>query len=57
MPRLKHPHPGSRGEGTLIIGAGPGGLSAAYELVKAGFQPLVLEKANKMGGIARTVWT
>ena len=48
------PHNGDRGKDILIIGAGPGGLTAAHELVKAGFQPLVLEKTNKVGGIART---
>ncbi|WP_447982985.1 NAD(P)/FAD-dependent oxidoreductase [Nitrospira sp. Nam74] len=48
------PHNGRRGAGTVIIGAGPAGLTAAYELVKSGFQPLVLEKTNKVGGIART---
>lgn len=38
----------------VIIGAGPAGLTAAYELVKAGIKPIVLEKADKVGGIART---
>ncbi|MDY7013340.1 MAG: NAD(P)/FAD-dependent oxidoreductase [Cyanobacteriota bacterium] len=37
-----------------IIGAGPAGLTAAYELVKHGIDPLVLEQADKVGGIART---
>ena len=40
--------------GHVIIGAGPAGLSAAYELTKRGVQPIVLEKADKVGGIART---
>lgn len=38
----------------VIIGAGPAGLTAAYELVKQGIQPIVLEKSDKVGGIART---
>ena len=38
----------------IIIGAGPAGLTAAYELVKQGIQPLVLEKSDQVGGIART---
>jgi protoporphyrinogen oxidase len=38
----------------VIIGAGPAGLTAAYELVKLGIQPIVIEKADKVGGIART---
>jgi monoamine oxidase len=40
----------------IIIGAGPAGLTAAYELLtRAGIQPIVLEKSESMGGIARTV--
>jgi protoporphyrinogen oxidase len=38
----------------VIIGAGPAGLGAAYELTQQGVKPLVLEKADKVGGIART---
>ncbi|MCU0526513.1 MAG: NAD(P)/FAD-dependent oxidoreductase [Elainella sp. Prado103] len=37
-----------------IIGAGPAGLTAGYELVKRGIQPIVLEKADLVGGISRT---
>ncbi|MBD2166563.1 NAD(P)/FAD-dependent oxidoreductase [Calothrix membranacea FACHB-236] len=38
----------------VIIGAGPAGLTAAYELLKHGIKSVVLEKADKVGGIART---
>ena len=38
----------------VIIGAGPAGLTAAYELVKRNIRPIVLEKAGKVGGLART---
>ena len=38
----------------VIIGGGPAGLTAAYELVKQGIRPIVLEKADKVGGLART---
>ena len=39
---------------TLVIGAGPAGLTAAYELLKRGVHPLVFEKSDQVGGIART---
>lgn len=38
----------------VIIGAGPAGLTAAYELGKRGIQPIVLETADNVGGLART---
>jgi protoporphyrinogen oxidase len=38
----------------IIVGAGPAGLAAAYELIKKGVQPIILEKADKVGGLART---
>ncbi len=40
----------------IIIGAGPAGLTAAYELLtRTQFVPIVLEKSSYMGGISRTV--
>jgi protoporphyrinogen oxidase len=42
------------GPRTVIIGAGPAGLTAAYELYKAGISAIVLEKDDVVGGIART---
>ena len=40
----------------IIIGAGPAGLTAAYELLKrTDIKPTVLERSEYMGGIARTV--
>jgi len=41
-------------EATVIIGAGPAGLAAGYELARHGIRPIVLEKADKVGGISRT---
>jgi protoporphyrinogen oxidase len=38
----------------VIIGAGPAGLTAAYELGKQGLKTVTLEKADKVGGISRT---
>ncbi len=41
---------------TLVIGAGPAGLTAAYLLSKQGRQVTVLEShAEQVGGISRTV--
>src|SRR5208283_3539397 len=40
----------------LIIGAGPAGLTAAYELLlRTCVRPIVLEKSTYIGGICRTV--
>ena len=40
----------------VIVGAGPAGLTAAYELLaRTGIKPIVLEKSDCMGGISRTV--
>jgi protoporphyrinogen oxidase len=39
----------------VIAGAGPGGLTAAYQLTKRGQQPVVLEADPVVGGISRTV--
>jgi protoporphyrinogen oxidase len=39
----------------VVIGAGPAGLTAAYELVKRGEPVVVLEADDVVGGISRTV--
>lgn len=39
----------------LIIGAGPAGLAAGYELAKAGEPVLIIEAENAVGGLCRTV--
>lgn len=39
---------------TLIVGAGPAGLSAAYELNRHGWKATVLEQSRQAGGISRT---
>jgi protoporphyrinogen oxidase len=40
----------------LIIGAGPAGLTAAFELIeRSDIQPIVLEQSEYMGGLSRTV--
>jgi protoporphyrinogen oxidase len=40
----------------IIVGAGPAGLTAAYELLeRTDIQPTVLEKSDVIGGISRTM--
>ena len=39
---------------TLVIGAGPAGLSAAYELFRHGCSATVLEQGFQAGGLSRT---
>ena len=39
---------------TVVVGAGPAGLVAAYDLVRNGQAAIVLEQADKVGGISRT---
>ncbi|MFW9873379.1 MAG: heterodisulfide reductase-related iron-sulfur binding cluster [Candidatus Thorarchaeota archaeon] len=40
-------------EKVAIIGAGPGGLSAAYFLARMGYKPTIFEKGDKIGGVVR----
>ena len=40
---------------TVIAGAGPAGLTAAWMLARRGVKPLVLEQDGQVGGLARTV--
>ncbi len=46
-----------RSKRAIIVGAGPAGLTAAYELLTKtdDIQPIVIEKSEYMGGISRTV--
>jgi protoporphyrinogen oxidase len=39
----------------VVVGAGPAGLTAAYELVKRGDPVIVVESDSVVGGISRTV--
>lgn len=42
------------GDRTVVIGAGPAGLTAAYLLAKQGFHVTVLEGTGDIGGISKT---
>jgi len=46
--------PELRDKPTLIIGAGPAGLTAAYLLTKQGLPVIVFEAEDQVGGIAKT---
>ena len=44
------------GKVAIIIGAGPAGLTAAYELLKrTDIKPIILEKSGDIGGISKTI--
>ena len=39
----------------IIIGGGPAGLTAAYELLsKTDIKPIILEKTGDIGGLSKT---
>lgn len=47
---------GKKQKTAIIIGAGPAGLTAAYELIKnTDIKPIVFEASNDIGGISKTV--
>ena len=48
------PTPKTHKESVAIIGSGPAGMTAAYNLVKMGYPVTVYEKENKVGGMLRT---
>lgn len=43
-----------KGRRIIIIGAGPAGLTAAYEIAQHGLEPIVFEQRDKVGGLSRT---
>ncbi len=47
--------PESSRKKVVIVGGGPAGLTAAYQLCKAGVESIVLEKSTGVGGISKTV--
>ena len=48
------PIPSTHIESVAIIGSGPAGMTAAYNLVKMGYPVTVYEKEKKVGGMLRT---
>ena len=48
------PLPSTHKESVAIIGSGPAGMTAAYNLVKMGYPVTVYEKEKKVGGMLRT---
>jgi protoporphyrinogen oxidase len=40
----------------VVVGAGPAGLAAAWELTKHGIAPVVIDRNDRVGGLARTIW-
>lgn len=44
----------AQSDDVVIIGGGPAGLTAAFELARHGFAPTVLEGSTQFGGISRT---
>lgn len=40
----------------IVVGAGPAGCTAAVQLVREGFSPLLIEKGSKIGGLIRHAW-
>ncbi|MCS7073515.1 MAG: FAD-dependent oxidoreductase, partial [Bacteroidia bacterium] len=38
-----------------VIGAGPAGLTAAYQLIKSGHQVDLYEAADSVGGMAKSI--
>ena len=40
----------------VVVGAGPAGCTAAVQLVREGFKPLLIEKNSKIGGLISHAW-
>jgi protoporphyrinogen oxidase len=58
MDLQRTPPPGGETSGSdrrvIVIGGGPAGLTAAYELTRLGIHAIVIEKGKKVGGTSRT---
>ena len=51
----KHSKAGGFKKRVIVVGAGLAGLSAAYELLQAGHEPLILEAQHRVGGRIHTL--
>jgi protoporphyrinogen oxidase len=51
----EHPPESASPRHIVVIGAGPAGLTAAYQLEKEGIHSTILEGTDQVGGISRTV--
>ena len=51
LPKSRAKNSASLNKSVAIIGAGPAGLSAAYDLAQAGYSIEIFEKENKAGGM------
>ncbi|TAL59761.1 MAG: FAD-binding protein, partial [Bacteroidetes bacterium] len=50
-PKLRAKNSVKKNRYVAIIGAGPAGLSAAYDLIQSGYEVEIFEKENKAGGM------
>ena len=53
LPKLELPEP--NGKKVAVIGGGPAGIGATYELISNGYNVTIYEKENKLGGVARLI--
>ena len=52
---MKEDNTKSNDKKVIVVGGGPAGLTASYQLSKTGVESIVLEKDQLLGGISRTV--
>lgn len=55
MMKMQEPVDKTHDKKVVIIGGGPAGLTASYQLSKAGVSSIVLEKDQTLGGLSRTI--